>query len=323
MHRSSEGPRHQLSFVTGPAVWHQEDLDAKTWIFRLSIAQRDELLNAVGRAIGAGSTVESLRPEHVPLPGFQDLARAVKRCLLRGPGIALVRGLPVDVLDEMEISIAYLAIGWQLGTRVHQNCRGDLLTRISPVSDDESERLFKTRRAMGFHTDSVDIVGLLCVRPGESGGTSRIVCAGSVYNYMLATAPELVAALYEPVPWDQHSESSGTPRAWDLYAPITDVGGVPRIDYISWDIDNAQHHDNAPRLTARQTDAVRLFEATLRKPEFQVAMDLEAGDAQFINDRVVLHARDSFTDHPPPAPPRLLLRIWLAEENARAVIIAE
>ncbi len=250
----STEPIGELRSVTGPAVWERSDIHLDSLTVQLSDAQRRELIQGARRAIAEGSTAKSLRREQVPLPGFQDLACSVRRCLLHGPGLVLVQRFPVDVLDEGEIDIAYLALSWQVGIRMHQNRRGDLLTRISPASDAETERLYKTRRAMGFHTDSVDIVGLLCVRPGASGGTSRIVSAGSVYNRMLRTSPELLAALYEPVPWDQHIDEHDTTRPWDLYAPITDQGGVPRIDYIGWDIDDAQRHASArdsPRCSPR------------------------------------------------------------------------
>ena len=39
--------------------------------------------------------------------------------------------------------------------------------------------------------------------------------------------------------------------------------------------------------------------------------DFQPGDIQFLNNRVILHARTDYTDDPDPALKRLLLRIWL------------
>lgn len=41
-------------------------------------------------------------------------------------------------------------------------------------------------------------------------------------------------------------------------------------------------------------------------------MVLEVGDIQFLSNEHVLHARTAYTDHPPPAPRRHLMRLWLA-----------
>ena len=41
-------------------------------------------------------------------------------------------------------------------------------------------------------------------------------------------------------------------------------------------------------------------------------MILEVGDIQFLSNEHVLHARTAYKDHPPPAPRRHLMRLWLA-----------
>ena len=41
-------------------------------------------------------------------------------------------------------------------------------------------------------------------------------------------------------------------------------------------------------------------------------MILDVGDIQFLSNEHVLHARTEYRDHPPPAPRRHLMRLWLA-----------
>jgi hypothetical protein len=102
---------------------------------------------------------------------------------------------------------------------------------------------------------------------------------------------------------------------WEHSAPIRTERGAPRIDYIGWDIRDAQHHEDAPRLTDEQAAAIRLLEETCRIPELQVCMTFAAGDLQVIDDRVLLHARDEFQD-PAEGPGRCLLRLWMRDEAA-------
>jgi hypothetical protein len=41
-------------------------------------------------------------------------------------------------------------------------------------------------------------------------------------------------------------------------------------------------------------------------------MILDIGDIQFLSNAHVLHARTAYTDYPPPAPRRHLMRLWLS-----------
>lgn len=45
-------------------------------------------------------------------------------------------------------------------------------------------------------------------------------------------------------------------------------------------------------------------------------MVLEVGDIQFLSNAHILHARTAYKDHPPPAPRRHLMRLWLSTPTA-------
>ena len=46
-------------------------------------------------------------------------------------------------------------------------------------------------------------------------------------------------------------------------------------------------------------------------PTYHVAMDLQPGDMQFVNNYHVLHGRDAYTDDRPAGKIRHLKRLWL------------
>jgi len=148
---------------------------------------------------------------------------------------------------------------------------------------------------------------------------SRLVSSGAVYNRMLGDRPDLVATLYEPMCWDRHDDEIDVSQRWDWFAPITVVDGKPRIDYIGWDIRDAQRL-GAPRVPQVHVEAMDLLERAVPDRDLQVEMSFEAGDIQFLNDRVLLHARDAFEDPPPPAPGRMLLRLWLDDPTTGAAV---
>lgn len=65
-----------------------------------------------------------------------------------------------------------------------------------------------------------------------------------------------------------------------------------------------------PPLSQAQLEAIDVLEATCNR--LSLHMILEVGDIQFLSNAHVLHARTAYTDYPPPAPRRHLMRLWLA-----------
>src|SRR5262249_6649786 len=50
-------------------------------------------------------------------------------------------------------------------------------------------------------------------------------------------------------------------------------------------------------------------------PEFHLDMNIEEGDIQFLNNRVIVHARTGYEDWPGIARRRHMLRLWLDVPN--------
>ena len=51
-----------------------------------------------------------------------------------------------------------------------------------------------------------------------------------------------------------------------------------------------------PRLTEKQLEALRYFNALARSDELRMDMDLEPGDIQLLSNHSCLHSRSAFTD---------------------------
>ncbi|XXX47508.1 hypothetical protein WME76_06960 [Sorangium sp. So ce119] len=99
-----------------------------------------------------------------------------------GRGFALLRGLRgrwldgPDRLDVRAAAIAFLGIGSHLGSARSQNARGHVLGHVKDLglsSQDPSVRIYQTRERQTFHTDSCDVVALLCGRPRGHRGARR------------------------------------------------------------------------------------------------------------------------------------------------------
>lgn len=71
------------------------------------------------------------------------------------------------------------------------------------------------------------------------------------------------------------------------------------------------------KLTEAHIEALDLFDALANDPELHFAMQLQAGDMQFVYNHSQLHDRTGFIDWPEPAQRRHLLRLWLSIEGDR------
>lgn len=297
-------------------MWRAAEVTAdRRWEIHLTGAQRRAIAAAATAAAAAGATPATLTAERFPLPTMDAAIRAWSAELASGRGFLLLRGFPVDLLDEHRTELAWCGLGTHLGQPVSQNAAGDVLThvrdeRLPPSAG--AVRLYRTRDRQDFHTDGADIIGLLCLHQARRGGESRIVSSWALVNELLATRPELIDALREPVGWDRQGDVPAGERPWFLLAPLSQIDGVARLFYIGWYIRQSQQHPDAPRLSSRQLEAMTELERLANDPIFHLTMEFQPGDVQLLNNGRILHAREAYDDDPDPARRRHLLRLWLA-----------
>jgi hypothetical protein len=305
-----------------PSAWTGAELaPRRDWIHELSPGEIADLDRAVERARECGKPLAALTREDFPLGELGASLEGWLEALDVGRGFVLVRGVPVERYGEQGAALAYWGLGLHLGSAVSQNAAGDLLGHVRDAGlerRDPTLRLYRTREPLGFHTDGSDIVGLLCLRPAKSGGTSRIASSVAVYNEILRRRPELAATLYEPFPFDRNGEErSGEPPYFQLPLCRHEAGRL-RTFYIGWYIRDSQRHPQAPRLSPAQREAIDLIDAIAGDPALHLDMDFRAGDIQWLKNAVVLHSRTEYEDHAEPERKRHLLRLWLTSRRAFA-----
>ena len=297
----------------------RETATRRDWIHELSAAEIMNLDHAVLRARATGKPLAKLSRDDFPLGALGDSVERWLDALDTGSGFLLVRGVPVERYGEEDAALAYWGLGLHLGSAVSQNAAGDLLGHVRDAGlerRDPSLRLYRTRERLGFHTDGSDIVGLLCLRPAKSGGTSRIVSSVAIYNEILRRRPDLVATLYQPFPFDRNGEEGpGQPPYFELPLCRYEAGRL-RMFYIGWYIRDSQRHPQAPRLTPAQREVIDLIDEIAADPAIHLDMDFRAGDIQWLKNAVILHARTEFEDHDAPERKRHLLRLWLTSRRA-------
>jgi hypothetical protein len=298
-----------------PATWRQSDLGrSDDWTRTLEPAQVDDVEQALAQAKATGKPLTSIEREDFPLPSLQAEIAQWMESLQNGRGFINVKGLPVAGHCDADVALMHWGVGLYLGSAVSQNPAGDLLGHVRDTGADPADpsvRLYKTRTDLGFHSDGSDLVGLLCIRQGRSGGENRLVATATIYNEILRRRPELIDLLYEPFYWDRHEEQAEGELPYFALPICRYDGGRLSFFHIPWYIRDAQRHTDVPRLSAQQVELLDLIDDIAADPEFHVAMRLEPGEVNYLKNNAVLHSRTEYVDFEQPGRKRHLVRLWL------------
>ncbi|MEZ5651962.1 MAG: TauD/TfdA family dioxygenase [Burkholderiaceae bacterium] len=309
--------------VEGVAAWLGRELAGQParWLIEPTRADWQELDFAVRAWADSGRPLAEIDPTSFRVPRLATRLREARRHLLDGVGFFLLRGFDVGRYSLPEAAIAYLGVGSHLGSFRSQNARGHLLGHVTDVGrdiNDPGTRYYQTNRGLEFHTDSCDVVGLLCLQGARSGGESRLVSSVSIYNRIRATRPELCEALFLPFPTDRRGEVPAGMDPWFDMPVFHWFENRLTTIYVGQYIRSAQAlFERAPRLSAAQFEAIDLVDSIANDPALSLVMDFQPGDMQFLHNHQLLHAREDFVDWPQPERRRHLLRLWLSPDDAR------
>jgi alpha-ketoglutarate-dependent taurine dioxygenase len=308
--------------ITGPAAWVGKEMQQRTdeWLVVLSEVQVAEIEAAARHYLALDRDVGEITASDFPLASFGDHLRRLKEKLLRGIGFEVLRGLPVEQYDQRFAATIFCGVGAHLGSARSQNAQGHILGHVRDTgasSKDPNTRIYQTAERQSFHTDSADIVGLLCLRDAREGGHSLLVSALSIYNRMRAERPDLVERLFQTIATDRRGEVPPGAKPYMEIPVLNWHAGQLTVFYQRQYIESAQRFDEAPRMTPEYVQALDLFDALAEDPEMHVQMHLQPGDMQFVYNHSQLHDRTGFLDWPDPARRRHLLRLWLSPEGDR------
>ena len=308
--------------LTGPAAWVGPDLarDERQWLVPLSPQDIAELEQAARHALSLGRDIGRITAQDFPLGRFARHLQALQHKLLHGIGVEVLRGLPVAGYQPEFAAAIFCGIGAHLGSARSQNAAGHILGHVRDLgasSKDPNTRIYQTAERQTFHTDSADVVGLLCLRAAKEGGRSLLVSAETIYNRMRALRPDLLEKLFDPIATDRRGEVPEGAQPWMEIPPLNWHAGRLTVFYQRQYIDSAQRFAGAMRLTPAHVEALDLFDALANDPTLHFSMQLQPGDMQFVYNHAQLHDRTAFVDWPEPERRRHLLRLWLSVPGDR------
>lgn len=307
--------------IHGPSAWYGPDMARRRdWIVGLSRDEVAEVEAAVSGTLARGTDVAAIRRDGFPLPRLAPRLTAVLADVLDGRGFAVIRGLPVERWTVREAAVAFFGIGSHLGSARSQNGRGHLLGHVKDLgisSADPAVRIYQTRERQTYHTDSCDVVALLCLKTAKSGGQSALVSSVTIHNEMRRRRPDLLRLLFRPIATDRRGEVAPGQKPYFEIPVFSWHHGLLSAIYQRQYIESAQRFPDAPRITPELAEALDLFDALANDPALCFTMDLLPGDLQLVHNHTLLHDRTGFEDWPGPEKRRHLLRLWLAPAAAR------
>ncbi|MBL8191729.1 MAG: TauD/TfdA family dioxygenase [Acidobacteria bacterium] len=311
--------------IHNASAWYGTDMaKCRDWIELLSETEITEIETATKRLADAAIEIAAIRREDFPLPTLNQRLQEILGEVLNGRGFVLIRGLPVERWSRREAAIAFYGIGAHLGNARSQNAAGHVLGHVKDLglsSSDPNVRIYQTHERQTYHTDSCDVVALVCLQPAKSGGLSSLVSSVTIFNEMRKQRPDLLAELFQPIETDRRGEVTEGAKPFFSIPVFNWHEGFLSAIYQRQYIESARRFAEVPPLTARQVEALDLFDSLANDPAIHLNMEFRRGDVQLVHNHTLLHDRTAFEDWPEPERKRHLLRLWLAPPQARPLPI--
>lgn len=310
------------AIIDHPTAWRGDELSRSSeWIWRLDTPQIEELVRIGRRFVDDDPDLHHVTAADYPLVACRSLVSECGRQMDEGRGFVLVRGLDPVELGDAVCGAIFFVMGVHLGVPMQQNQDGDLLDHViatsSKTMDDPGALPSRVRDRLPFHSDSSDVVALMCLRPSKSGGASSLVSGVTIYNEVVRRRPDLAERLFDNFHWDWRRQDPASPTMTYTSPVISWVDGVFSTYAGSSMVFSAQEYPDVPPLDDAQREALELYDSISQEPGLAIDMDFQPGDIQWLLNYAALHSRTEYDDWPEPQRRRHLLRVWLRRDVGR------
>ncbi|MFT5173340.1 MAG: hypothetical protein ACI8W7_001515 [Gammaproteobacteria bacterium] len=318
------GKRPGALALDGPGVWQGGALQQEDWQLALPAACCAELVRVADLLKAHPLPLTLLDPADYELDECRQFMAQVKHMLAFGSGLALVRDLPLQQLDESAAKQVYWLLSCLIERPVAQSFDAQLLYDVIDTGQriDTRVRGDVTRQELSWHTDygfnhPPPYIGLLVLQTGRCGGVSRVASLLHAHNEMIARHPQLLERLYRPFCWNrqgEHPEGAALVHSF----PIFDrADGQVRGRFIKWLL--YRGYELAGEIFDEQGKLAleTLFEI-MSETRNHLCFELQAGQIQYMNNYRVAHCRTEYEDFDEVQRKRHLVRIFLRDSGRRS-----
>lgn len=198
-------------------VWDNMDIaDRFDWTYELTHGDLKEVDEALQYFKTLGKPLGYINQTTFPLPQLHRQLRDISDEIHNGFGFKVIRGLPIAAYSRADILTIYAGIASHVasvrGRQDHQwegQPADVVFNHIRDLSGAfDAAKIgapaYTTDKQV-FHTDSGDVVALLCLETAAEGGQSKLSSSWRVYNELAETRPDLVRTLAEPWPTELYA----------------------------------------------------------------------------------------------------------------------
>ncbi|WP_373414845.1 TauD/TfdA family dioxygenase [Ensifer aridi] len=195
------------------------------------------------------------------------------------------------------------SLGTGIGKTMPQNTREELVCEVRDQGGDTANnRGYQSRVALPFHSDTADVLGLLCVKSARLGGESALVSSLRIYETLAQDRPDLLEVLKTGFCY-AYPDAQG--RVTERIPVFGLQDGVVSCRYLRAFI------EAAGSLSPSEVEALDAFDEIANAHGMAFNLQMQPGDLLLVNNYTVLHSRTAFEDHDDLDQRRLLLRLWL------------
>ena len=249
---------------------------------------------------------------------LESMVSDFKKILVSGCGFVIIDGTCFEKFSKEEFQMIYQIFAKFLGELYVQNIKKEKLVLIKNEgkSMKTGGRYHQTKEGGSHHTDSPqwknvpDIIGLCCINPAKTGGTSKFISAYTVHNLFLQKDSQLLEILYNKFYFDKRGEIKENEEP-TIFEPIMQFKNNKLLfRYLRDYVDSGHKIQNKP-LTEEQDRSLKLLDEILSEENIVVSYDLKKFDMTFFNNHRVIHGRTSFEDFEDEEKKRLMIRSWI------------
>jgi hypothetical protein len=203
---------YQLNDTT--AAWTAAEFEAdRRWVFTLDDRARCDLVAALTKALDRDKSHFDYSRDDFDLGSAYPVLKAAFDEMQRGCGVALVRGLPREGLDEKDFELLTWGIGLHFGVGRPQGKASHYISAVRDAGNTYrtgTGRGYNTNAELDFHTDSTDVVVLSCYNRAAEGGMSITTSSVAAYHAMRREHPDLADLLHEPIHFSRRTRRRPT-----------------------------------------------------------------------------------------------------------------
>jgi alpha-ketoglutarate-dependent taurine dioxygenase len=323
---TSIGSEIRASRITGASAWRPDDLRTDNYLVPLTSACLDEISWVADELRRFPLPTIVRRPDDFEMPACRAAIAELRRILRRGVRFAILDRLPLDEIGAEAAIGIYWLLAAMVARPVAQSLDGkliyDVLDSGRQALPGSGVRPDQTNIELKFHTDNSynatppEYVALLCLRTARRGGHSRVASFHTMHNMLRERRPEVLPRLYQPFWFDRQREFH--PGEEPVFAaPVFIDDGKVQARFSAHQI-RSGYALRGEQLDDAGAAALAALLDLFEDEDLSADFDLEPGQMQFVDNRVLGHARTEFEDFPEPERRRHLVRLWLRDHGRRA-----